>query len=85
MPDTFCISTSTSAYPLQVVVPLSGTFTVQDANGNSYYATTSCPSVVETINNVMDNPAQNLYNGIILFFVAFGFVVWYFMSRLKLR
>jgi hypothetical protein len=41
--------------------------------------TTSTSSVT-----VIDNPAQNLYNGIYLLFACFSFVVWYFLSRFRL-
>lgn len=78
MPNTFCISTSTSPYPLTVA-----TIPLEDENGAPYYATSTCPALVERVIQQVDNPAQNLYNGIILFLVVFIFVVWYFITRFR--
>lgn len=84
MPDNYCISTSTSPFPLQIVVPFSGTFNVVDGQGNTYYATSTCPAITTYVVNENDNPALNLYAGIFLFLVVFMFVVWYFVARFRM-
>lgn len=80
MLNTFCISTTTSQYPLWVVT---GVTPVIDDNNNPYYATTSCPAITVISESVVSNPAQDLFNGIILLFLCFGFMVWYFISRFR--
>ena len=79
-PPTYCISTSTSQVPVYYTNPLM----IADEQGYPFYATTTCPAVVSTVNYVSDNPAQNMFNGLILFSIFFIFVVWYFLARFKL-
>jgi len=44
MNPSFCISTSTSEYPIFAT----GFLNVEDQDGNQYFATTSCPSYATT-------------------------------------
>lgn len=81
MPN-FCISTTTAGQALYVNGD--ALKAVTDSAGWPYMATTSCPSVIEYVVHQVDNPAQNLYNGIILLLVVSGFIVWYFLARFKL-
>lgn len=76
---SFCVSTSTPGYSIEI-----GGIPVTDTNSNPYFATTTCPAVIETIEYVTTNPSQDLFNGIILFFCFFAFISWYFLSRYKL-
>jgi len=46
------------------------------------YVTFIESSLSTTSTSIVYNPSQNLFNGIILFFVAMVFVVWYFRGRL---
>ncbi len=88
MPNpTFCISTSTSPYPLTSNVAGVGVVALTDDNNNPYYATTTCPNSTTTVEQILtvDNPSQNVYNGLILFCAFFFFVVWYFLARFKLK
>jgi len=70
MNPTFCISTSTSAYSLQVDVPLSGLLPVVDENNNQYFATSSCPSYATTTQETIVLPPDFSVT------VALGIFVW---------
>jgi hypothetical protein len=83
MLDNYCISTSTSPFPLVVNTTLDGTTSVLDSNGAAYYATTSCPAVISTVTSLTDNPSQDLFNGIVLFLGVFAFFVWYWLERIN--
>lgn len=76
----YCISTTTTGALIEI-----GSLPVTDDNGNSYYATTSCPGVVETYQNIVDNPSQDMFNGILLLIIMLSFVTWYWLSRLRLK
>ncbi len=78
---SYCISTSTPGYSLQIT----GGIFVTDENSNPYYATTTCPAITVINEQVITNPSQDFFNGILLLFITFAFITWYFLNRFKLR
>lgn len=64
---------------------LNTNFTSTSGNGGLFLAPPSGSSTpTEASTTIISNPAQDLFNGILLFFIAFIFIVWYFTARFKL-
>jgi len=84
MTPQFCISTTTTAFPLSVVVPVTGTLNVVDAQNNPYYAiscaTTSQTTYTTTVSSV-DNTYAPYFYGIIVFIACMIFAIWFFARK----
>jgi len=95
--NELCVATTTTGYPIQVIVPVTGTLNVVDGNGNIYNAipcATSTQNSTTTQNIytqatatttqnalVVDNPTLDFFMGILVFIIVLIFFIWFFKRK----